>query len=245
MIKKIALVIFLLGTCSSQILGQNAQQPQVQISPEVEQFFGDVLTHFLDPKWVSKEMLKFGPDDVGEVFVLITEFMTEKLCKWRYLYDHQDAFKDDFIDAKAFIEHFKEYHDFFDKTAINISSMRLREFNRKLYSPSEFESADGEVYLPLMVYLKTREPIKFNQFYANYFSYLSSCFIDLTKESYNTKNKALLPEIDSLFDQICVVATESLKGSEYESRAMQALMKYYGLYFELNRIFRLDIGGGL
>lgn len=201
----------------------------MQFSPGFLLFVQNFKTYYPHPAWVINDALKADANTFSQIFMLLTQVVGEKLERWYYLYDNKKAFKDDLDDAVQFINHFAEYHKAFERMAVAVDTMTLKMFDKKHFQEQEFER-DGVVYQPILTYLKSNMKAEFELFYATYFSYLSYCFVDLAKEYYNTGKKELFPKINQYIDRLGIVWLDCLRGSEYEGRALQVLMRYYVLY---------------
>lgn len=234
MMKKILYCAIFLTSCvyaqdSQDIDGDNA----LPISGGLINFVQDFQQYYPHPDWVVKSMMHMSFADAKEIFLLLSSLVSDNVERWYYLYDKQDQFKNDFIDATIFIEHFKKYNNYFERLALTDDG-GFKLFDQKIYHEQSFEVA-GCTYTPFLATLKAVVQEDFVRFYATYYSYLSSCYVDLVKDCYNTHDMSAKLRIDEYFFELCNVYFNCLRDTSVEARANQALMQYYGLWTELGK----------
>lgn len=217
-----------------------AHDNQEMYTDDEQEFSGDLVAfvqefqqHYPHPDWVVKRMMRMSFADAKEVFLVLSSIVSSTMERWYYLYDKQDQFKNDFVDATLLIEHFKKYHHYFERLALtDDGSFKL--FNQKIYHEQDFE-VEGRSYTPFLATLKAVAQEDFVRFYATYFSYLSSCYVDLVKEYYNTGDMSAKRHVDEYIMHLCNIYFYCLRDTSIEARVNQAIMQYYTLWIELGK----------
>ncbi|OGB84517.1 hypothetical protein A3F66_05720 [candidate division TM6 bacterium RIFCSPHIGHO2_12_FULL_32_22] len=218
--KKKLIVLFLLSV--SVVFSEQ------KISEKLDNFVKEFDTYYPHPNWIMKQhLLKMDLNDVEIAFNFLVAELYKISTRWHYLYDDQSQFKEDHLDRKDLLEHFKAIDSWLSKVAVNEADKSLIVLEKESDSKGYFR-LNGSRVLLLKEYLRKKAPNSFADLYALYYKYLTEEYFDKCKE-FNTRSKSLSlarKELYSVFYEIEKILTNCLLGTRYEKDALYQFERY-------------------
>lgn len=193
----------------------------------VKQFEKEYNQYYPHPNWLIKEFfLKMNIQEFELAFEYLVSRLYKRSSRWFYLYDNPKAFRDDSVDRKQILEHFKIFVDLFSKIGLDPNSGYFHQFNIAISAGAAVKH-DGIKYVGLSDYLKMQNNKEIYDFFALYYKYLVEELYDKCKEYSAVSNKTeVAKEIHNLYMTLEKIFTDYLIGSEYEMEALRQLDRY-------------------